>query len=306
MNIRWDVLGLGSATVDDLLYVDSFPTPDTKMPAQSIQRHGGGLTATGLVAVARLGARAAFAGVLGHDETSRWVEDDLKREGVDVSQVVHYEDAKPIHAVIIVEQEKRTRTILYAIPGRVGADEHRPSEDIIRSTRVLYVDDFGMAGHIRAAKIARREGIPIVGDFEREQTPRLPELIDLVDHLIVSAGFAARYAGLTDPTEAARKLWHDRRAMVAVTCGEEGSWYYTGEGKPRQQPAFHVAVVDTTGCGDVFHGAYAAALTWDMSLEERIRFASATAALKATQPGGRQGIPGREQVQAFLREQGKS
>lgn len=306
MSKRWDVLGPGSATVDDLLYVDSFPAPDTKMPVQSIQRQGGGLIATGLVAVARLGARAAFAGVLGIDDMSRWVEEDLKREGVDVSQVVHHEDAKPIYAVIIVEQQKRTRTILYHVPGRAGADEHLPTEDAIRSARVLYVDDYGVPGHIRAARIARSEGIPIVADFEREYIPRLPELVDLVDHLIVSAGFAARFAGITDPAEAARKLWHEGRAVVAVTCGEEGSWYYTGQGVPQHQPAFHVEVVDTTGCGDVFHGAYAASLTWDMTLEERIRFASATAALKATQPGGRQGIPTREQVVAFLREQSQS
>lgn len=266
------------------------------------QRQGGGLTATALVAATRLGARCAFAGLLGDDDISRWVEADLQREGLDTSQAVRHPDARPIHAVIIVEQQQQTRTILYSLKGLVGADESAPSAEVIRSARVLFVDDFGIAGHIRAAKIARDAGMPIVGDFEREKEPLLPELIQLVDHLILSAGFVERFAGISDPEAAVRHLWHDRRAAVIVTGGVEGSWYTTDGQTVVHQPAFPVKAVDTTGCGDVFHGAYAAALNWGMPIADRVRFASAAAALKATQPGGRQGIPTRAQVEAFLRE----
>lgn len=300
--MNWDVLGLGSSTVDDFLYVPSFPAADTKMEVLHSQRQGGGLTATALVAAARLGMRCAFAGVLGDDEISRWVEADLQREGLDTSLVVRHPDARPIHAVIIVEQAQHTRTILYSIKGRVGADEFQPSAEVIRSARVLFVDDFGIPGHIRAAKIAREANIPIVGDFERDQTPLLPDLLALVDHVILSAGFVSRYAGVNDPIQAARHLWHDGRAAVVVTGGESGCWFTTDGQSVQYQPAFRVEAVDTTGCGDVFHGAYAAALNWNMPVEERIRFASAAAALKATQPGGRQGIPTREQVESFLRQ----
>jgi sulfofructose kinase len=299
--VSWDILGLGSATVDDFLYVPFFPLPDTKMEVLDSQRQGGGLTATALVAAARLGAHCAFGGVLGDDEISRWVEADLQREGLDTSLVVRHPDAQPIHAVIIVEQAQHTRTILYSVKGRVGADDHEPSADVIRAARVLFVDDFGIPGHIRAAKIAQEADIPIVGDFERDQSTHLPDLVALVDHLILSAGFVARYTGINDPQAAGRHLWHERRAAVVITCGVEGCWFTIDGQKVQHQPAFQVEAVDTTGCGDVFHGAYAAALTWVLSVEERIRFASAAAALKATQPGGRQGIPTREQVELFLR-----
>jgi sulfofructose kinase len=69
---------------------------------------------------------------------------------------------------------------------------------------------------------------------------------------------------------------------------------------PKYQPAFRVKAVDTTGCGDVFHGAYAFALARGMALEERIRLAAATAALKATQPGGQAGSPSLRAVRRYL------
>ncbi|MBZ0281869.1 MAG: hypothetical protein K8L97_14105 [Anaerolineae bacterium] len=298
---RWDVLGVGSATVDDFLYLAAYPQPDTKNPVLRTERQGGGLTATAMVAAARLGAKVGYAGLLGHDPISQWVESDLVQEGIDVSQVVHRDDAQPIHATIIVEQEHHTRTILYSVKGHIGADESLPEAEIIRSTRVLFVDDFGIPGGIRAATIAREAGVAVVGDFERVHTPDLPRLLDLVDHLILSERFATAFTGTSTPAEAMSALWRDDRALVAVTGGAKGCWYITHQDDiPHHQGAFPVEVVDTTGCGDVFHGAYAATLTWGFPASERIRFASVTAALKATQPGGRKGIPGREQVEKVL------
>src|SRR5690348_3708416 len=81
--LRWDILGIGCSAVDDLLYGEAYPTADTKVRVRRRERQCGGLTATALVAASRLGARCAFAGVLGDDENSRFVLDALSREGVD-------------------------------------------------------------------------------------------------------------------------------------------------------------------------------------------------------------------------------
>lgn len=298
---RWDVLGVGSATVDDFLYVAAYPQPDTKVQVLQTERQGGGLTATAMVAAARLGAKVGYAGLLGYDAISQWVENDLAAEGIDISKVVHRDDAQPIHATIIVEQERHTRTILYSVNGRIGADEHLPEADVIQAARVVLVDDFGIPGGIRAATIAREAGVAVVGDFERVHTPDLPRLLNMVDHLILSERFATAFTGASSPIEAVKALWRDDRALVAVTGGAQGCWYITHKDDAvHHEPAFPVVEVDTTGCGDVFHGAYAAALTWGLSAPERIRFASVTAALKATQPGGRKGIPRREAVEKVL------
>ncbi|MBK8022067.1 MAG: permease [Chloroflexi bacterium] len=296
---RWDVLGIGSATVDDLLFVPSFPVPDTKNRLDRVERYGGGLVATALVAVARMGLRAAYAGMLGDDDISRWIADDLAREGVDVSPVVQRPDARPIHAFIMVESASQTRTILYTVEGRTGADDELPDAETIRAAKVLLIDDVGTDAAMRPARIAREAGIPVVADFEWTDDRNL---ISLPDHLIVSQRFAARVTGRATPAQAARALWNDDRTVVAITCGAEGCWSLTAnDATPIHYPAFPVEVVDTTGCGDVFHGAYAAALALGLELEDRLHVAVAAAAIKATQAGGRKGIPTRERIETFLR-----
>ena len=144
----------------------------------------------------------------------------------------------------------------------------------------------------------------MVADFERIPGPAFHELFDLVDHLIVSQHFARLLTSEEDPRLAVRKIWNKSRQLVAVTCGSEGCWYLS---KPdpetlNHQPAFPVETVDTTGCGDVFHGAYAAFLARGMSLPECIRLASGAAALKATQKGGQNGSPTLEALLRFMEE----
>jgi sugar/nucleoside kinase (ribokinase family) len=150
-------------------------------------------------------------------------------------------------------------------------------------------------------------GIAVVADFESiPPNKQFAKLVALADHPVVSLDFARRWTGCEQPAEAAKALWNDRRAAVVVTCGAEGCWYLGSDDPrgPRRQPAYCVNVVDTTGCGDVFHGAYAASLAQGLALPERIRFASAAAALKARVRGGQAGIPTREAVENFLQEHG--
>ena len=302
----FDVLGLGCTAVDDLLYVPAYPAPEEKVRVRRRERQCGGLTANALVAAARLGARCAFAGVLGDDEDSRFVLDAFRREGVDVTHRVFRPDARPIRSVVIVDESRQTRTILYDLTGSTGADPGLPPEEVIRSARVLFVDHYGVEGMTRAARVARAAGIPVVADLERGDWPGFDTLLALVDHLIVGFDFAARRTGEADPAAAARRLWAPDRAAVVVTCGGQGCWYLGREtaGGVRHHPAFPVAVADTTGCGDVFHGAYAAALARGLPLEERVRLASAAAALKATRPGAQAGIPRRAEVERFLAARG--
>jgi sulfofructose kinase len=297
----WDILGLGCVAVDDLLYVPTFPVADKKVQVNKYERQCGGLTGTALVTAARLGARCAFAGLLGTDELSRVIEDNFLHECVDVSFAPRSEDAPVPHSVIIVGIETGSRNIFYRIEGRAGADDRLPDESIIRATRVLFLDQYGMAGNLRAALIARDAGIPIVADFEEDSDPRFPELFSLIDHVILPREFAEKITGKKSLQAAAEALWHKERHAVVITCGSTGSWFLGEDGVVRHQPAFEVKAVDTTGCGDVFHGAYAAALAQGVPLSECVRLATAAAGLKATQHGGQRGIPTMNQVEEFLR-----
>lgn len=296
----FDVLGIGVATVDDFLRVPHLPAPDTKVRVIDSERACGGLCATALVSAARLGASVAYAGVLGTDDLSDFVLRSLEDEGVDTSHVDRLPDAGPGHSIIVVDPDGR-RTV-YSDPRRMlaGADD-RPPASVIREARVLLVDHVRIAASIRAARIGRWEGIPVVADIERDDDPRLPELLALVDHLVVPIAFGERLTGASDPGGILAALRSPGRTTV-LTAGAAGAWYMgpDADDRPAHRRAFEVDGVDTTGCGDAFHGAYAAGLAFGLDLAGRVRLANAVAALTATRLGGRAGIPDRTAVEAFL------
>ena len=298
---RIDILGLGAVAVDDFIYVGAYPRPDTKARVLRRQRNCGGLTAIALVAAARLGARCAYAGVLGQDELSCFAAEFLKREKIDLSCMRRIASARPICSNIVVDQRRGTRNIFFDVEHAAGAPMDVPAS-LIGSCRVLFLDHLGVPGMIRAARLARRASVPIVADFESDDHPRFGELLALTDHLIVSQGFARKLTSKRSPENAVRALAEVGHEVVVVTCGEKGCWYSKrGMPAPKHQRAFKVKAVDTTGCGDVFHGAYAFGLARNLPLEERLELASVAAALKAGRCAGPDGIPSFQMVRRFLR-----
>ncbi|PQV62845.1 Sugar or nucleoside kinase, ribokinase family [Abditibacterium utsteinense] len=297
-----DILGLGCATLDELLFVKQFPLPDSKTLVTHSEKQGGGLTATALVAGARLGAKCAYAGMLGFDETSDFVLRNLEDEGIDTDLVSLRDDAAAIRSLVIVDENSATRTILFERPGLVGAAPDAPSESEIAASRVLLIDHYGAIGNVRACEIARRNGVPIVADFERVDVPDFEGFFPLVDHLVLSRGFSQKMTGETSPPAVLRALWNENRKIVIVTGGEDGAWSFDGA-EVCHFPAFTTQVADTTGCGDVFHGTYAATLAWNFLLPTRVQWASAAAALKARDIGAQRGIAHRAELEAFLKAQ---
>lgn len=306
LSVGIDVLGLGAVAVDDLVFLPGFPRPDTKSPILKSERQAGGLAGTALVTAARLGCRCAYAGALGEDEHSQFITEGLAAEGVETAWIVRRPGARPYRCTILIDAHAGTRTVLESNAGVIGAEDSLPPASLILASRVLLVDHSGLAGMLRAARIARGAGIPVVGDFERRHPSPFEALFALTDHLILPLDFARELTKAPDGRAAAEGLWDGKRAAVVVTMGAEGSWHVSSQqpGTAFHQRAFPVEVVDTTGCGDVFHGAYAACLSRGLGVAERVRIAAAAAALKATRPGGQKGIPTLAEVRQFLQERG--
>jgi len=297
---HWDILGLGAVAVDDLIYVDHYPPADSKIRAQARQRQGGGLTGTALVTASRLGVKPAYFGILGDNELSRYTRQELEREGVDCSMVRIQEGAEPFHSTIIVVQPTAQRTVLSWAKGVIPIQPVDLADELIAQCRVLFIDHTVVEAALRAIELAHRHSIPVVADIEAERHPRVTDLVSQIDHLILGVNFAQQFTGKEKPEDMVQALSAGGRTCSVVTAGDRGCWYAEDEGKVNHFPAFQVQAVDTTGCGDVFHGAYAAGLAQGMPIEKIIEIASATAALKATQPGGRSGIPHWPAVQDFL------
>ena len=289
--------------VDDLLYLDHFPHPNEKIHIQSRRRQGGGLTGTAIVAAARQGAKAAYCGRLGSDELSQYSLKELEREGVDTSPTQLNTEYTPSYSVILVDTSCGSRAILSDVSGIKEPDLALITDDLILSSRVLFIDYLSHQAGIQAAGIARAHGIPVVADLEPASLGLSERdlFLSLVDHLIVGIEFAGALTQKQNVEEMVRQIANPQRAACVVTAGANGCWYSESGGEVRHFPAYQVNVVDTTGCGDVFHGTYAAALARGESVSRAVQVASASAALKATFPGGREGIPGLTAVEDFIK-----
>lgn len=300
MEKQWDILGIGTAAVDDLLLVARFPLPDSKVDVLESHRQGGGQTATAIVAAARQGARTAFGCRLGNDELSLFTLAELEREGVDCSPCQQDPEGNPYHSIIIVAVQEGTRTILHS-GANLALPPHVITRDLVSQARLLFVDDnCGEAG-IKAARLARSLGIPVVADVEPNPPADAELLLPLIDHLVLGREMGAILSANEHEGDMAASLAHGR-ACAVITAGEKGCWY-SQNGSPAVRVAgFPVKAIDTTGCGDVFHGAYAAAIARGESIADAVLLANASAALKATRPGGRLGIPNLATVREFVKE----
>lgn len=306
------LLGLGCAAVDDVSLVESWPRAGEKVPVLSRFRRPGGTTATALAAAAAFGCRASYAGVLGMCAESEYLCGQWAAAGVDLSGLTRREGAGPIHATVLVEStegragewrfDAGERTVLYDLSRALVGEDVEPPVELIERSRVLLVDSLGVPRMIRAAEAARRAAVPVVADFESDAHPRFGELLALVDHLVIPQDFARHLAQTQSAEAACHTLARQRPWTVVVTCGAEGSWSADG-GKaspPRHHSACPVKVRDTTGCGDVFHGVYAAALSQPDLAAGPIAYATFAAALWASRDGGWEQLPTREEVQQFI------
>ena len=304
--MHYDIVGFGVATLDAITEVEVFPSVGGKAKILSREYHGGGLTATALVAASKLGVSCWYGGALGENDVSRHVRRILTSYGVALPLVSPYpSEAEPFAATVYLEKNTGERTILWSEFQTHPPILDREAMEIALSAKCLFTDQVFAETLIPLYRQARAKGIPLVGDFESLTSPGADVAFPLVDHPILPAAFAREYTGLEDIASAVTKILdeHDRRAVV-VTDGVNGAWFAEkGHTTVRHQESFPVTVCDTTGCGDVFHGAYAAALIGEMPLSARVRFAAAAAALKATRKGGQTGAPTRSELERFLAEQ---
>lgn len=296
---NFDVAGFGICSVDFIGLVEKYPAAGEKIPLAAFAKQGGGLTGTALVAAARLGAKTAYLGKLGHDEYSRFVLEEFQQDGVNVAHVVFAENAQPPVAFIHVESKSGERRIArYWKPFEL--EPATLAVEIIRNSRMLFLEHHFIDAGIFAANLMKQTGGLIVVDAERD-VAGLDQILHAADYLIVAQTFARQKTGATGLEECAELLQQKYGGVIVVTAGENGAFCRTPE-NTFYQPAFPVDVVDTTGAGDVFHGAFMAGLTENWPLPKILEFAAATAAMKCRGLGGRAMIPRRPEVAAFLRK----
>ncbi len=291
------VVGLGQASIDFIGRIPYFPQSDTKCEFTDLTIQGGGPAATAMVTVRRLGLPAVFIGAVGDGEFGRRIRQELMDAGVDVSHLHIRPGGRSQMAFIAVESGGR-RTIFWQRAVNAGLEPSDLDPDVIRRARVLHVDGLMIEASLAAAAIARKSDVPVVFDAGTLREGYL-DLAKQTDYLICSDTFFRQFHPGRDDKEGLQQLRTLGPKYAVVTLGANGSLGYDGRNYHRQK-AFAVEAVDTTGAGDVYHGAYIYALVQGNSMKQCMRFASAVAAIKCTQMGGRAGIPDIDEVNRFL------
>lgn len=298
-----EIVGIGANVFDTLFRLDSFPTEDTKQKACSVTESGGGPCGTGLVAAAKLGASAAYIGHCSDDRAGQFLQADFQKYGVDTSHMKAIPDTSAFVSCIWLSDAQASRTCVFhrgSVPGTVLDEEAKAA---IRDARILMVDGNDLDAAVDGAKIAKKAGTLVLYDAGGRY-PNVERLLAQTDILIPSEEFALGHTGAESAEDAAKKLWAlYQPKVIVITQGKKGGILYDGVAV-KAYPAFAVEAVDTNGSGDVFHGAFAFALTKGWDYEKCCLFSSAVSALKCLQVGARKGVPTFDKVMAFLTERG--
>ncbi|GAK53223.1 PfkB domain protein [Candidatus Moduliflexus flocculans] len=297
------IVGLGGVCLDRLAILPRMPGWDEVEHISSSATQLGGMVATAMVAAARLGESAEMIGGVGNDDAGRYALETLKREGVITQNMQVIDDEATAFSFVLVHQETGQRTILHQRGVQAG-EELPPATFDLAGVRFLHLDGYWFRSALRAAQQAKAHGVTVTLDpSTRLLHADAEELFYCVDYFMPGIAFVEQFMAEREPFRAAKTLLKYGGKAVILTNGAEGV-YVCAPDDEFHIPAFRVPVVDTTGAGDVFHGAFVAGLQKGYALRQAVTFASAVAALKCTKLGGQAGIPTFQETLEFLERQG--
>ena len=299
-----ELVFLGHCCLDMICTIRFYPPEDGESHIIDIdESHGGGAAATAAAASAKAGASAAMIAQTGDDAAGELIREELRQFGVDIRGMTRVKAGSSLRSIVMVNAENgmRTKFPCEDLLPDLAFDETQTA--LISRAKVLHLDGTRYENAKRAAAIARDHGAAVSLDacvpFPDPEKNR--ELVSLADILITDSEYPGRVTGEQSLDDALRILagWGSHQVLI-TTCGADGCRAFIN-GRICRFPAYHISpVVDTTGCGDVFHGAFLAEWIRENEIERCIRFASAAAALKTRKTGGRAGIPEREEILEFL------
>lgn len=301
MSLVFDLLGVGLNATDTLLLVKEFPEYAGKVAFERELLSPGGQVATAVVTCANLGLRTRYIGTIGDDLRGDIQRESLRSTGVDVTGLIVREGCPNQTAYIVIDERTGERTVFWQRSTCLRLEPSDICPDDIRAARMLHLDGYDVDAATYAARIARESGVPVSLDVDTVY-PGFDSVLRNVDYMVAGSSWPAKWTGKTDPFEALSAIHAEfENRVTAMTLGSrgslalyEGDWYYSA--------AFEVPCIDTTGAGDVFHGAFCRAMLEGMSMNAALDFSNAAAALNCTAIGARGHVPTLKEVEAVLRD----
>src|SRR5436190_20080776 len=294
------ILCIGMPVRDLTFRVSGIPARGSKENATHFDEICGGNALNAAIGIARLGGRASVCGPMGDisEASSRFIFEKLAHEGIETNRLVHMPGlVTPISAVMVDPSGERT-IVTFRDP-ELWKVQLPATETLLDDCAAILTESRCAGFCTDLCAEAQRRGIPVVVDVDRAMSLR-EGLLNASSHLVFSSEPLQETADVTDDAQALKKIAKLTPSFLAGTRGSRGTIWLDENGAIQETPAFPVHTVDTLGAGDVFHGAFALAITEGQELREALRFASAAAALKCTRFGGAFAAPQRIEVEELL------
>lgn len=303
-DVSFDIAGIGLNATDTLILLPHFPAYAGKAPFESEILSPGGQVASAMVTCAKLGLRVKYIGTVGDDERGRIQMESLLASGINLDDVEVRSGCPNQTAYILIDQKTGERTVLWQRNECLRLKPASITVEKIASASLLHIDAHDTPAVARAAEIARRHGIPVTVDVDTIYHG-FDRVLSNVDYLIASSEFPTQWTNERDPFKALEMIQEEYGMRVAgMTLGSHGALVRVDKSF-LYSPAFVVDCVDTTGAGDVFHGAFCYAVLKKMPLLEALDFSNAMAALNCTKLGARGGISTLDEAKALMASTGR-
>ena len=300
------ILCIGMPVRDLTFRVGGVPGRGSKENATHYDEICGGNALNAAIGIVRLGGRASICGPMGdaRETSSRFIFEQMAHEGIETKHLIHMPGlVTPISAVMIDPTGERT-IVTFRDP-KLWQVKLPDFDTLLADCHAILTESRCAQFCTDLCAEATRRGIPVIVDVDRAMSLR-EGLLTASSHLVFSSEPLQETADVTDDASALRKIAKLTPSFLAGTRGPKGTIWLNERGELEETAAFPVHTVDTLGAGDVFHGAFALAITEGQELRQALRFASAAAALKCTRFGGAFAAPQRTEVEAFLARSGEA
>jgi sulfofructose kinase len=294
------ILCIGMPVRDLTFGVQAVPGRGQKFNADRFSQIAGGNALNAAIGISRLGGHASLTGPMGDaaETASRYIFDDLAKEGIDTSPLVHMPGLVTPNSAIMMDATGERTIVSFRDPGLWKV--RLPDADrLLKDCDAILIESRCAPFATALCHEARGRGIPVVVDVD-STISQSEGLLTASTHLIFSDEALQSTAGIAENLKALHKLAALTKSFLAVTRGPKGTLWLDEHGAPQETPAFPVHTVDTLGAGDIFHGAFTLEFAGGAGLSQALRFASAAAALKCTRYGGAFACPNRQEVEALL------
>lgn len=295
------ITGFGGATLDTIHQISHWPGADNTAYITKSRTAIGGMTLSALTAAAKLGAKVSFAGALGDDKEGLQLIEAMTRNNIAYENCTILRAGQtPVSQVMTDPQGRRT---IFHNRGIRSCDYHKELDFVnLENTELLLLDGSWIENSLHWAEAALKKSIPIVLDLSPNNLHKLrDELIELADYPVLSEVLAAKITGTEDNEKQTELLQKRFAGRIIITAGSRGVFWAENKTELKHLPAFIVKTVDTCGAGDIFHGAFAAAIHEGQELKTAIPFAMGAAALKCTGMG-QENLPDRSTLLNFLNQ----